>query len=91
MDQKAQTYEIHGTVAGRKGEALRGARVIVWWQRIRERTELAAGETSERGTYQLTYEIPENAPQPVLLVVEARSEDLDAPLFSPPTPAQAAL
>jgi len=89
--KRGKAYEIHGTVTGRKGDALRGARVVVWWQHIRERKELAAGETSERGTYHLKYEVPENAPQPLLLVVEALSEYLDAPLFSPQTPAQATL
>lgn len=91
MDQKGKVYEIHGTVTGRKGDPLRGARVVVWWQHIRERKEVAAGETSERGRYHLTYRIPENAPQPLLLVVEALSEYLDAPLLSPLTQAQPVL
>ena len=64
------------------------ARVVVWWQHIRERAELAAGETSENGRYHLSYQIPENAPQPVLLVVEALSDHLDEPLPSPLTQAQ---
>ena len=81
-------YEIHGTVAGRNGDPLRGARVIVWRQHIRERTELAAGAASEHGRYHLRYRVPENAPEPLLLVVEARSEHLDAPLFSALTAAQ---
>ena len=91
MDAKKKVYEIHGTVTGRNGEPLRDARVVVWWQHIRERKELAAGGTSERGTYRLTYEIPEHAPEPVLLVVEALSEHLDAPLLSLLTTAQADL
>ena len=61
-------YEIRGTVAGRNSEPLRGARVVVWWQHIRERKELAAGATSEHGRYHLTYKVPENAPQPLLLL-----------------------
>ena len=82
------TYEVHGTVTGRGGDLLRQARVVVWWQQIRERAELAAGETSDNGQYHLSYQVPGNAPQPVLLVVEALSEFLDEPLFSPPTQAQ---
>jgi hypothetical protein len=91
MDQKVNIYEVSGTVTGRKGEPLRGARVVVWWQRIRERKELAAGETSDRGAYRLRFEVPEDAPQPLLLVVEALSEYLEAPLLSPLTPAQQTL
>jgi hypothetical protein len=91
MDQEGKVYEIHGTVRGRRGEPLRGARVVVWWQHIRERIELAAGEASEHGTYHLRYTVPEHAPQPLLLVVEALSEYLDAPLLSPLTPAQPTL
>ena len=82
------TYEVHGTVTGRGGDLLRQARVVVWWQQIRERAELAAGETSDNGQYHLSYQVPENAPQPVLLVVEALSEFLHEPLFSPPSQAQ---
>ena len=91
MDQKKEVYEIHGTVTGRNSDALRDARVVVWWQHIRERQELAAGETSEHGRYHLRYKIPENAPQPLLLVVEAHSEHLDAPLFFAPDPGAAGL
>jgi hypothetical protein len=91
MDQEAKVYEIRGTVTGRKSEPLRSVRVVAWWQHIRERKELAAGATSESGTYHLKYEVPANAPQPLLLVVEALSEYLDAPLFSPLTPAQPTL
>ena len=87
-DRNRRFYEIHGTVRGRNSDPLRGARVIAWWQHIRERKELAAGATSEHGRYHLRYRIPENAPQPLLLVVEARSEHLDAPLFSALTQAQ---
>ena len=88
MEQKEKVYEVHGTVRGRNSEPLRDARVVVWWQHIRERKELAAGETSEQGHYRLRYKIPEGAPQPLLLVVEALSEYLEAPLFSPLTQAQ---
>ena len=36
-------YEIHGTVRGRNSDPLRGARVIVWWQHIRERNGTGCG------------------------------------------------
>jgi hypothetical protein len=81
-------FEIHGKVTGREGKPLVGARVVVWWQRIRERTELAAGETSEEGIYRLNYRVPGDAPRPVLIVVEALSEYLESALNSPQTPAQ---
>jgi fibronectin type 3 domain-containing protein len=87
MDRN-DTHEIHGTVKGHGGETLRQARVVVWWQRIRDRAELAAGETSEDGHYHLSYRIPENAPEPALLLVEARSEYLDEPLLSTLTQAR---
>src|ERR1035437_4851638 len=91
MGEDRKAYEIRGTVRGRNGDPLPAARVVLWWQQIRERKELVAGATSEHGTYHLEYEVPESAPQPLLLVVEALSEHLDAPLFSSLTQAQPAL
>ena len=88
MNEKAEIYEVHGSVKGRDGIPLRGARVAVWWQRIRERSELTAGATSEDGRYYLRYHVPENAPLPLLIVIEALSEHLDEPLFSALTEAQ---
>ena len=88
MDDDAKRYEIHGKVTGRNGRALHKARVILWWQHIRERRELGASETSEDGRYRIRYRIPEHAAQPVLLVVEVLSEHLDRPLFSPLTESQ---
>ncbi len=32
-----KTYEVHGTVTGREGRPVRGARVVVWAQHIRKR------------------------------------------------------
>jgi len=88
MNEDRNVYEIHGTVTGRKGLPLRDARVVAWWQQIRDRRELAAGVTSEDGRYRLRYTVPEELPAPLLLVVEAHSEKLDAPLVSPLTKAQ---
>ena len=91
MSEQKQDYEISGLVTGRDGDLLRNARVVVWWQQIRERRELAAGETSEHGRYHLRYRIPEDAPKPLQIVVEALSEYLDVPLFSQQTAAQKSL
>jgi hypothetical protein len=88
VERQESAYEITGTVTGRNGEPLRGARVVVWWQQIRGREELAAGGTSEDGGYHLRYALPERAAPPLLVVVEALSEFLEAPLFSPLTVAQ---
>jgi hypothetical protein len=90
MERSETSYEIRGTVSGRKGELLRGARVAVWWQHIRERRELVAGETSDDGGYRLIFELPRNAPEP-MVVVEARSEELEAPLVSGLTKVQAGM
>jgi hypothetical protein len=76
MDSNPNEYEINGIVRGRHGDLLHKARVVVWWQQIRDRKELAAGETSEHGRYQLRYRVPEDAAQPLLIVVEALSEYL---------------
>jgi hypothetical protein len=91
MNLPAGVYEVSGTVSGHHGLPLPAARVVVWWQHMRGRTELAAGQTSESGKYSLRFEVRENAPQPLLLVVEALSEHLDAPLLSPLTQAQQTL
>jgi hypothetical protein len=91
MDQQSNEYEVSGVVRGRDGERLHGARVVVWWQQIRNRKELAAGETSKEGQYHLRYRVPEDAPQPLLLMVEALSEYLDTPLFSKVTAAKSTL
>jgi Tc toxin complex TcA C-terminal TcB-binding domain/Neuraminidase-like domain/Salmonella virulence plasmid 28.1kDa A protein len=88
MDQNWKIYEIRGVVTGRNGVPLSGARVVAWWKHIRGRTELVAGSTSERGTYLLRYELREDAPQPLLLIIEALSEHLEQPLLSPLTQAQ---
>ncbi len=79
---------VHGTVTGLNGKELCGATVMVWWQRIREPLLLADGRTSEEGQYDLRYRVPDDAPARVLIVVEARAEQLDAPLTSPVTQAQ---
>jgi hypothetical protein len=86
-----KTYEIRGTVTGEKQSPLQNARVVVWRKQIRERTELAAGSTSVHGNYVLRYEVGAAEKQPFLIYVEALSEYLDRPLYSPPTRAQQTL
>lgn len=88
MDDEKKSYEIHGRVTGKRGRALKNARVVAWWQQIRKRRKLAAVETSEAGEYRLRFRIPKDAPRPLLLIVEAVSEHLDAPLLSSLTEAQ---
>ena len=88
MGESEKHYEIHGKITGPQGREVRGLHVTVWWQHIRRRVELAAGRADEDGNYRLRYRVPENAPQPVLIVVEARSEQLPAPIYSELTEAQ---
>jgi hypothetical protein len=75
-------YEVEGQIAGPAARPLDGARVVVWWQHIRERRELASGHSSDDGRYRIRYRVPEDTTAPVLLVVEAFSDDLPAPLTS---------
>jgi hypothetical protein len=91
MTRVTKNYEVSGRVLGPSGEPLRGARIVVWWQQIRGRKELAAGSVSTRGAYRLQFALPEGAPTPLLVIVEALSEYLDTPLFSPLTPATESL
>ena len=89
MKDSEKHYEIHGHITGPGGRDIRGIRVIVWWQHIRRRVELVAGEANEDGDYRIRYRVPEEAPEPLLIVVEARSEHLRAPIFSALVEAQA--
>jgi hypothetical protein len=88
MDDETKRYKVHGTVTGRESRPLSEARVVVWWQHIRKRRRLGVGKTSKDGRYHIRYRVPEKAPQPVLIVVEASSEDLDHKLVSPLTQVQ---
>ena len=76
---------VHGTVTGDDGRELANAEVALWQQRIRKRVRLAGGRTSEEGCYRLSYRLQEERPGQLLVVVEARSKLLQAPLESPPT------
>jgi hypothetical protein len=84
-------YRVHGTVTGKDGNPLAGADVTVWWKRIRKSQPLAKGRTSEKGGYDIRYRPPEDAPGLLLVVVEARSRQLDAPLVSAATQARKVL
>jgi hypothetical protein len=81
-------YLVHGTVTEARRKELSGAEVIVCWQRMRKRLQLAKGRTSEEGRYQIRYRLPEDVLGQVLIIVEVRSKRLRAPLESPLTPVQ---
>jgi hypothetical protein len=81
-------FEVHGKVTGPEGQEVSGADVIVWLKRIRRLVQLGTGETSKDGQYRVRYEVPDDATHPVLIVVEARSPHLKAPIFSPMLEAQ---
>jgi hypothetical protein len=89
MGASERRYEVHGTVTRSDGaEQRHRPKVIVWWQHIRRRSELASGHAAEDGAYCLTYRIPEDAVGRVLIVVEASASDWPAPVESPLTEAQ---
>src|SRR5262245_16578904 len=81
-------YKVHGAVTDANGRRLSGAEIIVWQQRIRDRHKLNTGRASKEGNYRISYHPPDDAPGKLLIVVEARSRRLEAPLESPITPAQ---
>jgi hypothetical protein len=83
-----QAFCVHGTITDAQGKAVSGAAVVLWWQHIRDRTTLARGKTSPRGTYQLDFFMPAGATAQVLVQVEANSAKFAAPLQSALTPAQ---
>jgi hypothetical protein len=82
MDEKPRHYIVDGRVTGRDGWPERDARVVLWRQHIRSRIELAATSSDNEGWYRLEYEEPPPSPTPALLVLEARSERAEAPVFS---------
>src|SRR5262245_65995720 len=81
-DDEKPSYVIHGTISDSAGKGIPHAEVLVSWQRIRSRVQLASGHTSEDGSYRLRYEVPGDAQGKVLVVVEARSPKLAKPLES---------
>src|SRR5271166_1493182 len=84
------TYEISAIVRGSDGQPVSGATVIVWWQHIRDRTQMTSGQTAANGTYDVRYAIPPTAPLPMLLVVEARITPAATSTPAPGTTAPAA-
>ena len=79
MDRLPEHFEVHGTVTGREGRPTEGARVVVWHRRLRDRRELVAGETGERGDYRVRFH-HEEAPERLLIEVEASGGGLSGPL-----------
>jgi hypothetical protein len=90
MAKEPESYAVHGTVTGKEGRPVPHAHVFVWRKLIRDRVELAAGDTNEHGEYRLRYR-PEDHCERLLVEVEARSEEFDEPLRSNVVPAQAEL
>ena len=88
MSETQKSYQVHGRVTGKDGKEVHGVRVSVWWQHIRERIELAAGEANEDGHFRVRYPVPEHHRGKLLIVIEARSKYLDRPLHSPLLEAQ---
>jgi hypothetical protein len=88
MLETKKLFEVHGEVSARQGIPVEGAEVIVWWQQIRDRRELAKARTSQSGAYRISYEIPPKAPERLTIVVEAQSKSLDKLLVSPLTEAR---
>src|SRR5579863_9910065 len=74
MPQTLLHNRLHGLVTGPNGQPLRDSKVIVWWQHIRARTELARTETNEHGHYEARYRVPQDAPARLFIVVEAHTE-----------------
>lgn len=86
-----RSCEISGQVTGRDGRPVHGAQVVVSWQHLRNRQELASAESSAQGRYRTRFVRPADAVDPVLVVVEASSKDLKHPLVSPLTALQPVL
>jgi len=84
-------YRVLGTVTDAGGREIAGAEITLWQQKIRSRRRLMTGRTSKEGEYRLSYRPPDDVPGRLLIIVEARSNRLRAPLESPVTPAQQVL
>jgi hypothetical protein len=81
-------YVVHGTVMKDYGRAVPDAAITVWRQRIRSRASLVEGSTSGDGSYRVSFGPPNDLSGKLLIVVEARSPQLAAPLQSPSLEAQ---
>ena len=81
-DNGHDQYRVHGTVTDAGGEEVAGAEVIVWQQQLRTRRQLGTARTSEEGTYRVSFRGPDDFPGKLLIVVQARSDRLEAPLES---------
>ena len=73
MFNNEEKYKVHGKVTGADGKPLMHAEILVYWRRIREIILLEKGHVSEDGNYEVNYRLPDDAPGPVLIVVEAHS------------------
>ena len=80
-------YHVNGKVSSSEGKAINGASITIWWKRIRESIPVGNGKTREDGFYEIGFELPEGGEGRRLVTVEARAEELDAPLISAPVAA----
>ncbi len=80
---------VHGTVTDAAGKPVEGAEVALFRQRLRTRDRMANGTSTDDGRYRLEFTLPDDAPGQLLVVAEARSERLVAPIESMPTPVSA--
>ena len=80
-------YHVNGKVSSSEGKAINGASITIWWKRIRESIPVGNGKTREDGFYDIGFELPEGGEGRRLVTVEARAEELDAPLISAPVAA----
>ena len=87
MDTDDNRNQVHGKVTAANNRGVAGATITLWWQLIRDRVSLGETRTGEDGQYSLAYQVPENAPGKMLLVVEARGGILTAPIESAQTAA----
>ncbi len=87
MKKHNRSYILQGRITNAEDKEISHAEIIVWWQHIRKRVQLAETKSTEEGHYEVHYTVPDDAPGKVLLVVEVKDNSLSAPLFSQPTPA----
>ncbi|HEY4088381.1 MAG TPA: neuraminidase-like domain-containing protein [Bryobacteraceae bacterium] len=72
---------MHGRITAQGGAPWSGG-VTVFQQHIRKQTALGQGQTAADGSYSIRYAVPPDAPDPLLIVVQAAMQPvLTSPLF----------
>ena len=82
MSEHDRSWSLRGRVLNAAKKEVSHAEIAVLWKRIRGTVTLARTTTTEEGTYEVHYSVPDDAPGPVLIVVEAAGHGLRAPLRS---------